>query len=532
MPSPRLALTRTYLAPTPGSAQESALESAPGGGELPGVADVRPEVEVTSEETHWDTSDLALAAAGVSVRRQTAERTSPAPRGWVLELPGRGPRTHEVRQALGRAVRTAPAALQRLTWAAARGRSLGPVLELSTTARQRDLLDAEGDVVARLTTRQVQARALAPEDSSPQVWAEWQVEVVDGRRDLLDAVTDAWEALGAEESDRTAQLRAVLDGPDDEDGFDAVSADDSAGAVVLSRLAQDVGWLLSQDPLARIDAPDAVRSLRIAARRLHSVLTTTAPLFTEGATEDLRTELAWITEVTTPVRDLDVLAEKLLEDLDEEAAGHTAGSGTGDPAVVADRVRAVLTDRAVAAHAAVLEALDSQRYRDLVAALEAFVADPPVLKAARREARKVLLPLVADAHRAARDAYRDVDLDTDLEIDHDVDHATADDADALVRLRDAVAAARDAAGVVAPKVGEAAEEYVDVLKELLDLLDEHADTVLAREFLAGLVEEFGSGAFVLGRLHALEEVRSAVAFHDVEEAWDAANRKKLRKFLK
>ncbi|MEW1956749.1 CYTH and CHAD domain-containing protein [Kineococcus sp. NPDC059986] len=527
MPSPRLALTRTYLAPS--------LESAPGGGELPGVADVRPEVAVVSEETHYDTSDLALAAAGVSVRRQTAERTSPAPRGWVLELPGRGPRTHEVRQALGRAVRTAPAALQRLTWAAARGRSLGPVLELSTSARQRDLLDADGDVVARLTTREVQARALAPEDSSPQTWAEWQVEVVDGRRDLLDAVTDAWEALGAEESDRTAQLRAVLDGPDDEDGLDAVSVDDSAGAVVTARLAQDVGWLLSQDPLARIDAPDAVRSLRVAARRLRTVLATTAPLFTEGATDDLRAELAWIADVTAPVRDADVLSEKLLDDLDEEAAGHTAGSGTGDPAVVADRVRAVLTDRAAAAQAAVVEALDSQRYRDLVAALEAFVADPPTVKAARREARKVLLPLVADAHRAARDAYRDLDLDADLEIDHDVDHATADDADAadaLARLRDAVAAARDAAGVVAPKVGEAAEEYVDVLKDLLDLLDEHADTVLAREFLAGLVDDFGTGAFVLGRLHALEEVRSAVAFHDVEEAWDNANRKKLRKFLK
>ena len=114
MPSPRLALTRTYVAPT--------TEPAPGGGELPGVADVGPTVEVRSEETHYDTADLALAAAGVSVRRQTAERTSDAPRGWVLELPGRGPRTHEVRHALGRAVRTAPAALQRTQRRGATGR--------------------------------------------------------------------------------------------------------------------------------------------------------------------------------------------------------------------------------------------------------------------------------------------------------------------------------------------------------------------------------------------------------------------------
>jgi CHAD domain-containing protein len=524
MPSPRLALTRTYLAPT--------SEQAPGAGELPGVADVGPVVEVTSEETHYDTADLALAAAGVSVRRQTAARTSAAPRGWVLEVPGRGPRTHEVRHALGRAVRTAPAALQRLTWAAARGRSLGPVLELTTIAHQRDLLDADGLVVARVTTRSVSARALTPEDALAQTWSEWQAEVVDGRRDLLDAITEAWEGLGAEESDRTAQLRTVLDGPDDDEGDDAVSADDSAGAAVLGRLAQDVGWLLSQDPLARIDAPDAVRSLRVAARRLHNVLGTFAPVFVEGSTDALRADLTWITEVTGPSRDLEVLAEQLLEDLDEEAAGHVAGTGTGDPAVVADRVRAILAERSDVAHAAVLEALDSQRYRDLVAALEAFVADPPTVKAARREAGKVLLPLVAEAHRAVRDAYRDVDLDDHTGIEHDVDHATADDAEALSRLRTAAAAARDAAAVVAPRVGEPAEEYVDVVKELLDVLDEHAETVVAREFLAGLVEEFGSGAFVLGRLHALEEVRSAVAFHDVESAWDAANRKKLRRFMK
>jgi CHAD domain-containing protein len=524
MPSPRLALTRTYLAPT--------AEAAPGGGELPGVADVSTSVDVRSEETHYDTTDLALAAAGVSVRRQTAERTSPAPRGWILELPGRGPRTHEVRHALGRAVRTAPAALQRLTWAAARGRSLGPVLALTTSASQKDLLDAEGQVVARLTTREVSAKALAPEEAATQTWVEWQAEVVDGRRDLLDAITEAWEALGADESDRTAQLRTVLDGPDDDEGLDAVSVDDSAGAVVLGRLAQDVGWLLSQDPLARIDAPDAVRSLRVAARRLHNVLETFAPLFAEGTTDQLRAELTWIVGVTASSRDLDVLAEKLLEDLDEEAAGHVAGSGTGDPAVVAEKVRATLADRSAAAHTEVLAALDDQRYRDLVAALEAFVADPPTVKSARREAKKVLLPLVAEAHRAARDAYRDLDLDAELTIEHDVDQATADDAQTLTRLRTATAVARDAAAVTAPKVGEAAEEYVDVLKELLDILDEHADTVVSREFLAGLVEEFGSGAFVLGRLHALEEVRSAVSFHDVESAWDAANEKKLRRWLK
>ncbi|WP_432492501.1 CHAD domain-containing protein [Kineococcus gypseus] len=515
MPPARLALTRTYLAPS--------SDEAPGGGELPGVADVGAPREVRTEETHYDTADLALAAAGASVRRQTGG----SPRGWVLELPGRGPRTHEVRHALGRAVRTAPAALQRLTWAAARGRTLGPVLQLATDAVERDLLDADGAVVARLTTRRVQARPLVPEDSPAQTWAEWQVEVVDGRRDLLDAVTDAWRERGAEESDRTEQLRTVLDGPE-EGGQPAEPGDgDSAGALVLGQLAHDVSRLLAQDPLARIDAPGAVRALSSATRRLGGVLRAFAPLFEDAPRSAVLAELEWLTGVLARAGAAEALAERLLADLDEEALGHVAGSGTGDPAAVAERLRALLDERRAAARAELLEALDSERYRALVAALEALVADPALTREASRSARKALLPLVAEAHRAVKNAQRDVDPDAE-----DADVPAGDPgADPLVRLRRAADDARDAAAVVVPLRGEDVEEYADALKALTDVLAEHEGTVAARAVLEELVPDAGQGAFVLGRLHALEEVRSAVARHDWEEAWDAANRKKLRKWM-
>ena len=515
MPSPRLALTRTYLAPS--------SDEAPGGGELPGVADVGEPREVRSEETHYDTADLALAASGASVRRQTGG----SPRGWVLELPGRGPRTHQVRHGLGRAVRTAPAALQRLTWAAARGRTLGPVLQLTTDDVQRDLLDADGAVVGRLTTRRVEARPLVPEDSLAQTWAEWQAEVVDGRRDLLDAISASWEERGAEESDRTEQLRTVLDGPE-EGGEPAEPVDgDSAGALVLGQLAHDVSRLLAQDPLVRIDAPGAVRALRSATRRLGGVLRAYAPLFADAPREALVAELEWLTGVLTRARDAEALTERLLADLDEEAAGHVAGSGVGDPAAVAERVRSLLGERHSAAQAGVVEALDSERYRALVAALEAFVAEPALTGEASRSARKVLLPLAADAHRAVKNAQRDVDPDGE---DADV---PADDpaADPLVRLRRAAEDARAAAAVVVPLRGDDVEEYADALKELADVLVEHEETVAARAVLAELVPAAGEGAFVLGRVHALEEVRSAVARHDLDEAWDTANRKKLRKWM-
>ena len=510
MPAPRLALTRTYLAPAPGT--------APGGGELPGVADVAVGVDVHSEETHYDTPDRALAAAGVSVRRQTGD----GPRGWVLELPGRGPRHHEVRQALGRAVRTAPAALQRLTWAAARGRTLGPVLQLTADARQRDLLDADGLVVARLTTRTVLARPLVPEDSAAQEWAEWQVEVVDGRRDLLDAIGEAWAALGAEESDRTQQVRTVLDDPDpdSDDGDAGAPGGGGAGALVLGQLADDVARLLGQDPLVRIDAPDAVQAMHVATRRLAGVLASFGELFEDAPREHLSTELAWLTAVLADARDVEVLTDRLLPDLDEEAAGHVAGSGTGDPAVVAEQVRALLAGRHEAAHAAVVAALDAARYRDLVGALEAFVAVPSFTAAARRSVRKSLLPLVADAHKLLKEAYRDLDPDGD------------DTPDALDRLRLAATRARDAAEVLEPARGDDAADYADAVKQLLDVLAEQRGSVLARELLEELVPAAGAGAFVLGRLHGLEEVRAAVAQHDLDDAWSAASAKKLRRWMR
>nr|WP_240895119.1 CHAD domain-containing protein [Kineococcus siccus] len=285
-------------------------------------------------------------------------------------------------------------------------------------------------------------------------------------------------------------------------------------------MADDVSRLLVADPLVRIDAPDAVHAMHVATRRLDSVLATFGPLFEAEPREHLRAELAALTAVLAAADDVEVLTERLLPDLDEEAAGHVAGSGTGDPAVVAELVRAELARRHAAAHAEVVTALDDERYRALVEALEAFVAVPPTTADARRSVRKVLLPIVADAHKRAKEAYRDLDPDGD------------DTGEALARLRLAATRARDAAELLEPARGDAAADYADAVKELLDVLGEHRGSVLARALLGELVPGAGAGAFVLGRLHGLEEVRAAVAQHDLDDAWSVASGKKLRRWMR
>ncbi|MGH3813714.1 MAG: CYTH domain-containing protein, partial [Pseudonocardiaceae bacterium] len=76
--------------------------SLPALGDLPGVAEVAQPVSIELEAVYFDTSDLALAGAGITVRR----RTGGDDEGWHLKLPAGDGSRDEVRVPLGRAKRT------------------------------------------------------------------------------------------------------------------------------------------------------------------------------------------------------------------------------------------------------------------------------------------------------------------------------------------------------------------------------------------------------------------------------------------
>src|SRR3954454_3765058 len=142
------------------------------------------------EATYFDTADLRLATAGLTLRRRTGGDDT----GWHLEVPaGTGARS-EVRLPLGRATRTVPESLLNMVWAQSRGAPLRPVAEISTDRTVRRLVDATGQVLAELADDRVNARRLRPTNGSGDAagaattWREIEVELLGGRTELLDAV--------------------------------------------------------------------------------------------------------------------------------------------------------------------------------------------------------------------------------------------------------------------------------------------------------------------------------------------------------
>ena len=73
-------------------------------GGLPGVAAVAAPEEQELEATYFDTADLTLAKAGISLRRRTGGATP----GWHLKLPMKQGRSRGSRVALGEATKSVP----------------------------------------------------------------------------------------------------------------------------------------------------------------------------------------------------------------------------------------------------------------------------------------------------------------------------------------------------------------------------------------------------------------------------------------
>ncbi len=74
----------------------------------------------------------------------------------------------------------------------------------------------------------------------------------------------------------------------------ALGADPSAGEVLVAYLHAQASELRRHDPLVRRDRPDAVHQMRVAARRMRSVLQAFGRVLDRASVADLVGELAWL----------------------------------------------------------------------------------------------------------------------------------------------------------------------------------------------------------------------------------------------
>ncbi|WP_400158408.1 CHAD domain-containing protein [Arthrobacter sp. BPSS-3] len=297
----------------------------------------------------------------------------------------------------------------------------------------------------------------------------------------------------------------------------------TAGDVVLAYLARQVAEVRRLAPGAATGRVEDIHQMRVAVRRLRSVLGSCYPLFDGGAVDPLRDELRWLSGVLGAARDPGVVRDRLLEAAAREPA---ALRWAGDPA--AGLIRTRLDAAAAAGLAAAADALTGIRYEQLLVAIDTFLAAPPLAPAAAAPARRVHRAVRRDSKRLVRTAAALAEANGGAE--HDV---------ALHTVRKAAKRLRYSSELVHEAVPDGparrlkhARRTAKGARTIQQVLGLHQDSVMARAVLVELARESDPGAgagsavgFGLGRLHAAEDVRAAAAERKFHKSWRKLRRK-------
>lgn len=488
-----------------------------------------PETQVL-RATYYDTDDLALARHGLTLRRRAGGGDS----GWHLKVPAADGARSEVRLPPGRSGSPLPEPLRRMVRARTLDRPLVPVAKVTTRRTARRLFDATDRPVLELADDHVTARRVLPlggagDATGPEVtWRELEVEALDGGTALVDAAEAELVSRGLRPASHPSKVARVLgldtgggSGADRGQGRPAKRGTSSTGAraaaseVSLAYVRDQVEQLRTQDLLVRLDTPGSVHRMRVATRRLRSALVTYRKVFDREAVRSLRPELTWLATTLGAVRDAEVMRERVLGPLPEQA--RPAAGGGHDDARPWD-------DAYDAAREVLLAGLDGERYGRLLHALAGFAADPPVTKRGRRPARKALRRGVSREYADLRRLVRRARTVTDVR----------ERADALHDARKAAKRARYAAELSVAVFGDDARAFAAAMESTQEVLGRHQDSVVLRERLRDLAASATDPmtAFEYGRLHALEQVRAREAEDRLPSVWRRASRKRLRRWLR
>jgi CHAD domain-containing protein len=430
--------------------------------------------------TYHDTPDLSLARHGITFRHRVEDGAGL----WQLKIP-RGDARLELERPGPPAV--PPPELLALLPALLRGATLGPVARLRTRRQVVRVPGAEiaDDAVAVLDGQHVVRR-----------FHELEVELVDGGDDAtLRRLERTLREAGADGGPFRAKLYRALDLETPSEP--RVPRKASPAEALALRLQAQVAQLLAHDPGTRLGSdPEDLHQLRVATRRLRAFLRAARPLLAHEPAEALRAELGWLGGLLGPPRDLDVLIEHFRD----------AVAALGDEAGAAGELVASLEARREGARGTLLEALDSQRYFDLLDRLDAFASSPPTVDGAAESLAAIWWKEVKRVRRAVAALPRD-----------------ADDA-ALHAVRILVKRARYAAELAAHELGRRGAAFVEQAKSLQDILGAHQDATVGVELIAEWAGDRPEVAHAAGVLRERELARKAEARAAWPTAWATLDR--------
>ena len=391
----------------------------------------------------------------------------------------------------------APSALLRssrtLLVAHVRHGRLGPVATLRTRRAGVRVAD-NGRAIADVTLDSV---AVLDAGRTSGGFAEVEIELVDGDDDDLERLGRTLRKAGAKTSDGTPKLMRVLPAPPQ------LQAAEDSTVIELLRvvLAEQLRELRGHDPGVRLgDDAEDVHRYRVATRRSRAVIRATKRLL-DDRLAPLAAELKWLAGLLGPVRDHDVLIERLRSEvrmLDRDQAGGETLVG-------------LLEDERARLREDLLQALESERYFELLDSFAVSVAELADVESSL-DPRELAAASLQHLRRAAKQLAPDP-ADADL-------HA----------LRIRAKRARYGAELVATgRTTKRLERYVDALKEFQDVVGEHQDAVVAEATLRKLAR--ARTAIAAGRMIAHERERRAEQRRRYPEALAAVldrGRKALR----
>jgi CHAD domain-containing protein len=478
---------------------------------------------VSLDATYYDTSSLALARSGVTLRSRTGE-AGPA---WTLKVPlssdGAMMQRREIE--FDAPIDAVPAEAQAMVRAHTRSAALRAVAQVHTERTQL-LLEASGRTVAVLVDDVVSATSPAPRSGGAVVpiagarrFREIEIEVAHGvDPDVLDAVRRSLRDAGCRDDEPVVPKAVRALGSAAEAPPDVVVRPLRRGAslaeVVSQAVARSVEKLIEHHPGVVLgDDPESVHQFRVAARRLRSDLRTFDPLLDPSWSASLRSELSWLGAQAGSVRDNDVLRARLLGRIDRLPA---------QDAWKAARLLDRLADQAGQARDGFLVALGSDRYvsllDSLVDAAQAVRFRDDMGSVGDRHARHEVVALVRKPWRQLLHAFDDLGREP------------SDDELHAVRIR--AKRARYALEAIAPVAGAKAKRLAGAISNVQDVLGDHHDTIVAETWLRDASNALLSARTVGGMLIAFEWQDRAATRRRLAKVWDRASVRDLARWLR
>ena len=466
--------------------------------------------EVPLDATYWDTPDLRLIRWGVTVRYRTE-----AGRGiWTVKLPskanGSGILARPEHDFTG-APSEIPARALDLVRAYARSTPLTPVARLQTHRRSARLFDPRGNRIAEIADDEV---SVLDGDRVAARFREVELEVTEeAPEELLPALIERLRLAGAGQPDPTPKLVRAL-GPralaPPELVVPTVGPDAPVGEVARAAITAAVIRIIEHDAVVRLDRkPEGVHQARVGTRRMRSDLRTFTSIFDNVWAQEIRGDLKVLADALGQVRDADVMRSRL-----KRAAA--ALDPQDWPA--ADSIRSRL-GRQRAIHRRALDAVyHGDGYVQLLDRLVEAARAPRFIDAANVRAVEALPAIV---QRPWGHLLRAVSQ---------LDEAPTDDDMHEIRIRaKRVRYAAEAATLAV----ESAEPMAVTTEGVQEVLGEQHDAVVAARWLREIAATnvTRAEALVAGLLIAAEQREAMEWGAKWPDAWDAASKRKVRKWL-